>query len=122
MLKLWKWCEVFLSSFHKSNLKSWWTKKYELKGPNMHNPNQFMASQNLLYNFFRWNSNVINFLQDLVYLRLISKSLQHYRKWRLQWVPLHKILNKKVTIIHFQNWIFDAKTRLKKQFSKNIYS
>jgi len=26
--------------------------KYEIKGHNMHNPNQFMASQNLLYIFF----------------------------------------------------------------------
>jgi len=24
-----------------------------VKEPNMHNPNQFMASQNLLYNFFK---------------------------------------------------------------------
>jgi len=28
------------------------TKKYEVKGSNMHNPYWFMASQNLLYNFF----------------------------------------------------------------------
>jgi len=36
--------EVFQSSFHMSNLKSWSPKKYEVKGPNTHNQNQFMAS------------------------------------------------------------------------------
>jgi len=30
----------------------------------------------------------------------------------LQWVPLHKILNRKITIIYFEDRIFDAKTRL----------
>jgi len=60
------------------------------------------------------------FLQDLVYLRLISKSSQHCGKSRLQWTPLHKILNKKITIIQFQNQIFDVKTRLQKKLSKNI--
>jgi len=57
------------------------------------------------------------FLQDLVYyLRFISKSPQHYRKLRLQWTPLHKILNRNIIINHFQNWIFDAKIRLLKIF------
>jgi len=41
-----------------SNLKIWSPKKYEDKGPNMHHPNQFMASQNLLNNFFKLISNV----------------------------------------------------------------
>jgi len=59
MLKLQKWFEVFQSSFHMSSLKSWSPKKYEDKGPNMYNPNQFMTSQNLLNNFFKWISNVI---------------------------------------------------------------
>jgi len=40
------------------NLKIWSPKKYEVKGPNMHNPNQFMSSQNLLYNFFKQISNM----------------------------------------------------------------
>jgi len=44
---------VFQSSFHMSNLKSWLPKKYEDKGPNMRNPNQFMASLNLFYDFFK---------------------------------------------------------------------
>jgi len=43
--------QVFQSSFHMSNLKNWSPKKWEDKGPNMHNPKQFMAFQNLLYNF-----------------------------------------------------------------------
>jgi len=59
VLKLQKFYKVFESSFHKSNLKSWWPKKYEVKGPNMYNPNQFMASQNLLYRFLKWILNVI---------------------------------------------------------------
>jgi len=42
-----------------SNLKSWSPKKYEDKGPNMHNRNQFIASQNLLYDFLKRISNVI---------------------------------------------------------------
>jgi len=40
-------------SFRMSNLKELINKKYEVEGPNKHNPNQFMASQNLLYNFFK---------------------------------------------------------------------
>jgi len=67
VLKLPKWLEVFQSSFHMTNLKSWSPKKYEDKEPNMHNPNQFMASQNLLYNSFKWISNVIFFLQSSVF-------------------------------------------------------
>jgi len=59
VLKKQKWVEVFQSSFHMSNLKSQSPKKYDIKGPNAHNPNQFMASQNLPYNFFKWISNVI---------------------------------------------------------------
>jgi len=49
-VKTMKICEL---SFCMSNLKNWAPKKYEDKGPNMHNSNQFMASQNLLYNFFK---------------------------------------------------------------------
>jgi len=36
----------------------------------------------------------------------------------LQWTPLHKILNIKIIIIHFQNQNFDAKIRLQKEFVK----
>jgi len=43
------------------------TKKYKIKEPNMHNPNQFMASQNLLYNFFKWILNVIFSLRSNVF-------------------------------------------------------
>jgi len=124
VLKQHKWYEVFpcffwhkwtvwsfQSSFHKSNLKSWWPKKYKFKGPNIYNPNQFMAFQNLLCIFFKWISNVI-FSPRSSYLRLISKSPKYYEKSRLQWVPLYKILNWKIIIIHFQNPIFDTKTRL----------
>jgi len=42
-----------------SNLKSWSPKTYEDKGPNMHNPNQFMASKNLTYVFFKLIFDVI---------------------------------------------------------------
>jgi hypothetical protein len=58
------------------------------------------------------------FLQDLMYLRLIFKSSQHYEKSRLQWVPLHKIMNRKITIIYFQDWICNAKIRLQEDLSK----
>jgi len=54
VLKMRKWFEVIQSSFYMSNLKSWSLKKYEDEGPNIDNPNQFIASQNLLYNFFKW--------------------------------------------------------------------
>jgi len=47
------------SSFHMLNLKIWSPKKYEDKEPNIHNPNQFVVFQNVLYNFFKWISNVI---------------------------------------------------------------
>jgi len=36
------------SFFYMSNLKNGSPKKYEVKGNNMPNPNQFIASQNLL--------------------------------------------------------------------------
>jgi len=102
-----------------SKLKSWSPKKYEVKGPNMHNPNQFMAFQNLLHNFLI-EFLMHFFLQDLVYLQLISKSPQHYGKSILQWTPLYKILNRKIVIKHFQNQFFDGKTRLQKEFKKYI--
>jgi len=57
--KLQKWFEVFQSSFLISYLKNWSPRKYEDEGPNMHNPNQFMPSQNLFYNFLKWISDVI---------------------------------------------------------------
>jgi len=114
-----KWFEVFQFFFHMSNLKRLSPKKNKVKGHNVHNPNQFMASQNLLYIFLN-EFQMWFFLQDLVYLRLISKSLLYYGKSRLQWTPLHKILNRKIIINHFQNWIFDAKTRLQKECIKYI--
>jgi len=46
--KLCKCFEVFQFSFYKSNRKNWSPRKYEVKGHNMHNLNQFIASQNLL--------------------------------------------------------------------------
>jgi len=36
----------------------------------------------------------------------------------LQWTSLHKILNRKIIINHFQNQIFDANIRLQKEFKK----
>jgi len=114
-----KWFEVFQSSFYMSNLKMRiWGKNMRIKELTSIT-NQFMVSQNLLYNFL--NEFLIwFFLQDLMYLRLISNNPQYYRKSRLQWTPLHKILNRKIIINHFQNWIFESKTRLQKVFFKNI--
>jgi len=61
------------------------------------------------------------FLQDLVYLRLIFKSPQHYIKSRLLFKhPSTKSSIEKIIINHFQNQIFDAKTRNPKEFYKNI--
>jgi len=40
-----------------SNQKTWSPQKYEVKGPNMQDPKQFMASQNLLHNFLKCISN-----------------------------------------------------------------
>jgi len=45
--------KIFELSFCMSNLKKWLPKKYKVEGPNKYNPNQFMASQNLLYNFLK---------------------------------------------------------------------
>jgi len=59
VLKLQKWFEIFQSSFHMSNLKNRSPKKYEIKETNISNPNQFMDSQNLLYNLIKWISNLI---------------------------------------------------------------
>jgi len=52
-----KTMKIFDLSFCMSNLKNWLpkiyeAKKYEVEEPNKYYPNQFMASQNLLYNFF----------------------------------------------------------------------
>jgi len=110
-----KTMKIFELSFCMSNLKSWLPKKYEVEGPNKYNLHQYMDFQNLLYNFFKWISSVI-FFQDLVYLRLISKSPQHYRKSGLQWVSLHKILNRKI-----KSFIFKIKfLMLKLDFENNI--
>jgi len=98
-----------------SNLKNWCPKKYEVKGHNMHNSNKFIASQNLLYNFLN-EFLMCFFVQDLVYLRLISNP----RNQDMQWTPLHKILNRKITIIYFQNQVFNAKIRLRKGFFRNM--
>jgi len=46
-----KTIKIFEFSFCISNLKNWSPQKYEIEWPNKHNPNEFMASQNLLYNF-----------------------------------------------------------------------
>jgi len=51
--------KIFELSFCMSNLKNWSPKKYEVEGPNKHNPNQFIASQNLLNISFKWFYSVI---------------------------------------------------------------
>jgi len=53
-----------------------------------------------------------------LYLRLISKSPLTLENQHLQWILVHKILNRKIKIIHFQNRIFDVKLDLKNNFSK----
>jgi len=102
-----KIAKVIFFSFHRLNLKSWSPKEYEGKGSYMHNPINLWVlkiySRIFLNEFLMWF-----YLQDLLYLRPISKSLQYYGKSRLQWTPLYKILNRKIIINHFQNQIFDA--------------
>jgi len=46
--KSWSLSILFLHDVKSRKLVS---KIFDVKGPNMHNPNQFMASQNLHYNF-----------------------------------------------------------------------
>jgi len=75
--------EVLEPSFHMSNLESWSPKKYEVKGLNMYNSNQFIASQNLLYNFFKGISNVIFSPRYILYLRLIPIALNQLRKFKI---------------------------------------
>jgi len=113
-----KWFEFFQSSFHMSNLKSWSPKKYENKGPNMHNSNQFMASQNLFYNSFKWISTMIFSPRSSVFEVHFQEPSIVCRKSRLQWTPLHRILNKKIIVNNFQNQSLDSKTRLQKEFLK----
>jgi len=57
----------FELSFCTSNLKNWSTKQYEVEGPSKHNPNQFMASQNVLYNYFKSFFSVIFRLRSNVF-------------------------------------------------------
>jgi len=47
--------KIFELSFCKSNLKKLLPKKYEVEGLNKYNPNQFVTSQNLPYNFKKMN-------------------------------------------------------------------
>jgi len=114
-----KTLKIFELSFCMSNMKSWSPVKYKVEGPNKHNLNQFMASQNLLYNFFKWILSVIFSPRSSVFeAHFQEPSTLH--KAKIAMVPLHKILNRKIIIIHFQNRILDAKTRLQKESSKNI--
>jgi len=55
-------------------------------------------------------------IQDLVYLRAHFQEPPTLKSQDLKWIPLNKILNRKIIIIHFQNQIIDAKTRLQKEF------
>jgi len=80
----------------------------------MHNPNQFIASQNLPYKLFKLIYKVI-FSPNL---RLISKTPQHYGKSKLQWTPLPNILNRNIIIIHFDNQVFKLKLNFKKNLTK----
>jgi len=52
--------KIFELSFCIANLKNRLLKKYEVEGPNKNNSNQFMAFQNLLYNFL-----TINLIENL---------------------------------------------------------
>jgi len=110
---VWNFQWLFYMIFYWSSIK------YEVKRHNMDSFNQFMASRNLLYNFFNEFLMWV-FVQDLVYLSLISKNPQHYKNSRFQWISLHKNLNRKIKINHFQIPIFDAKSGLQKYFFKNI--
>ncbi len=103
-----------------SNLKNWSPKKYKVKGHNMHNSNQFMVLQNLLYKFFKWTSNFIFFPPSPTVFEAHFQEPSTLENQDLQWTPWHKILNRKIIIIHFQNQIFDSETRLHKEFFKNI--
>jgi len=79
----------------------------------MYNPNEFTASQNLLYNFFRWISNIIFTPRSNVF-EVYIQELSTIENQDLQWNPLHIILNIKIIINYFQNWIFDAKYKFQK--------
>jgi len=69
-----------------------------IKGQNKHNLNQFMASQKLHYKCFKW-----------IFYAIFSPSFSvfeaHFQEPSIlenQWIPLHKILNRKFIIIHFK--------------------
>jgi len=101
-VKLQKWVEVFQSSFHMSNLKIWSPKNFRLKGLTCITPINLRLLK--IYSTIFLNEFLMCFfLQDLVYLRLILKSPQHYGKSRLHSTVLHKVLNIKIIINHFQN-------------------
>jgi len=76
-------------------------------------------SQNLLYNFFKWISYVI-FPPSSSVLEAHFQEPSTLENHDLPQTSFHKILNRKIIIIHFQNQIFGAKTRLPKDiFQKN---
>jgi len=86
----------------------------------MHNSNQFIASQNLLYNFLKWISNVIFSPRSSVYEAHFQEPSTLQKVKIAMDTPAPKILSRKIIINHFQDHIFDAKTRLHKEFIKNI--
>jgi len=110
MLNFWSLLNLFVYVKFKIEI----IKKHEVKGGhNMYDYNQFIASQNLFYNFKNEFAMWL-LLYDSVYLRLISKNFcLILENQNLQCTSLYKFLNRKMNI-HFQNQIFNGKTRFKK--------
>jgi len=107
----------FELSFCMSNLENSLPKNMMLKGlTNITATDLWLLK---IYSTIFLNEFLVRFLlQNLVYLRLISKSPQHYRKSRLQWAPLYKILNRKIIIIHFKIGFLKLKVDFKNIFQK----
>jgi len=119
VLKLQEWFEVWQSSLHMSNLKSQSPKENKVEVHNMQNLNQYLASQNVLYNFFKWISDVIFPLRSIV-LEAPLKEHSTLLKVKIPMNTLAQNLNRKIIVSHLQNWIFEAKSRLEIEIFKNI--
>jgi len=106
------------TSFRKSNLKSWWPKKYEVKGPKIYNSNQFMASQNLLYYFFKWILNAIFSPMSSQHYELFPRALNTIESQDCNGYPCTKYWIEKSLSLIFKIGFLMLKIDFKKNFSK----
>jgi len=102
-----KWFEVFQSSFHLSNLKVDHQKNIKIKGLTCITPINLWLLKIYSTIFFKWIFNVNFSPRSSVFEAHFQKPSTLW-KLRLRWIPLYKILNKKIIINHFKSEVLGA--------------